>query len=73
MADAVTLLSGERLADDKLNLLGELIDEQDIEPLLKAASSEGDNAEQARQELVAMLMDRHGTSRVLFRSTPATA
>lgn len=50
VADAVTLLlSGERLADDKLNLLGELIDEQDIEPLLKAANSEGDNAEQARQ------------------------
>ncbi|SUI39252.1 RNA polymerase-associated protein rapA [Serratia marcescens] len=70
VADAVTLLlSGERLADDKLNLLGELIDEQDIEPLLKAANSEGDNAEQARQELVAMLMDRHGTSRVLFRNT----
>lgn len=70
VADAVTLLlSGERLADDKLNLLGELIDEQDIEPLLKAANSEGDNAEQARQELVSMLMDRHGTSRVLFRNT----
>ncbi|CAI1692233.1 RNA polymerase-associated protein RapA [Serratia entomophila] len=70
VADAVTLLlSGERLADDKLNLLGELIDEQDIEPLLKAANSDGDNAEQARQELVTMLMDRHGTSRVLFRNT----
>ncbi|MDU7769308.1 MAG: RNA polymerase-associated protein RapA, partial [Serratia marcescens] len=66
---AVFLLSGKRLADDKLNLLGELIDEQDIEPLLKAANSEGDNAEQARQELVSMLMDRHGTSRVLFRNT----
>ncbi len=70
VADAVTLLlSGERLADDKLNLLGELIDEQDIEPLLKAANSDTDNSEQARQELVTMLMDRHGTSRVLFRNT----
>jgi ATP-dependent helicase HepA len=70
VADAVTLLlSGERLADDKLNLLGELIDEQDIEPLLKAANSDGENSEQARQELVTMLMDRHGTSRVLFRNT----
>ncbi len=70
VADAVTLLlSGERLADDKLNLLGELIDEQDIEPLLKAANSNSDNSEQARQELVTMLMDRHGTSRVLFRNT----
>ncbi len=70
VADAVALLlSGERLADDKLNPLSDLIGEQDIEPLLKAANSEGDNAEQARQELIAMLMDRHGTSRVLFRNT----
>ncbi|MGL6018364.1 MAG: RNA polymerase-associated protein RapA [Gibbsiella quercinecans] len=70
VADAVALLlSGERLSDEKLNLLGELIDEQDIEPLLKAANSDGANAEQARQELVTMLMDRHGTSRVLFRNT----
>ncbi|CFQ48930.1 ATP-dependent helicase HepA [Yersinia frederiksenii] len=70
IADAVTLLlGGERLADDKLNLLGELINEQDIEPLLKAANSQSDDSEAARQELVTMLMDRHGTSRILFRNT----
>ncbi|BFI63642.1 RNA polymerase-binding ATPase [Yersinia pseudotuberculosis] len=70
IADAVTLLlGGERLTDDKLNLLGELIDEQDIEPLLKAANSQSEDSEAARQELVTMLMDRHGTSRVLFRNT----
>lgn len=70
VADAVTLLlNGERLADDKLALLGELIEAQDIKPLLKTANSGGDNAEQARQALVTLLMDRHGTSRVLFRNT----
>lgn len=70
IADAVTLLlGGERLTDDKLNLLGELIDEQDIEPLLKAANSQSEDSEAARQELVTMLMDRHGTSRILFRNT----
>ncbi|MBD8453441.1 RNA polymerase-associated protein RapA [Serratia rubidaea] len=70
VADAVTLLlSGEHLANDKLNLLGELIEEQDIEPLLQAANGDGENSEAARQELVTMLMDRHGTSRVLFRNT----
>lgn len=70
VADAVALLlSGERLTDDQLNLLGELIDEQDIEPLLKAANSNSDNRQQARQELVTMLMDRHGTSRILFRNS----
>lgn len=70
VADAVTLLlSREPLADEQLNLLSELITEQDIEPLLKAANSNTDHSEQARQELIAMLMDRHGTSRVLFRNT----
>lgn len=70
IADAVTLLlGGERLADDKLNLLGELIAEQDIEPLLKAANSQSEDSEAARKELVTMLMDRHGTSRILFRNT----
>ncbi|CNH83087.1 RNA polymerase-associated protein RapA [Yersinia pekkanenii] len=70
IADAVTLLlGGERLTDDKLNLLGELIAEQDIEPLLKAANSQSEDSEAARHELVTMLMDRHGTSRILFRNT----
>ncbi|ANI30901.1 ATP-dependent helicase [Yersinia entomophaga] len=70
IADAVTLLlGGERLADDKLNMLGEMIAEQDIEPLLKAANSDGEDSEAARRQLVDMLMDRHGTSRVLFRNT----
>jgi ATP-dependent helicase HepA len=57
------------LSDDELNTLSDLIGEQDIEPLLQAANSDRDNAQAARQELVDMLMDRHGTSRVLFRNT----
>ncbi|MCP9269123.1 RNA polymerase-associated protein RapA [Xenorhabdus sp. XENO-1] len=71
VADAVTLLlSGETLSNDQQNLIVELISEQDIEPLLKAANSHQDEeSEKARRELVAMLMDRHGTSRLLFRNT----
>ncbi|MCG3470940.1 RNA polymerase-associated protein RapA [Xenorhabdus bovienii] len=71
VADAVTLLlSGETLNNDQQNLIVELISEQDIEPLLKAANSHQDeDSEKARRELVAMLMDRHGTSRLLFRNT----
>ncbi|MGJ0635492.1 RNA polymerase-associated protein RapA [Xenorhabdus bovienii] len=71
VADAVTLLlSGETLNNDQQNLIVELISEQDIEPLLKAANSHQDEEnEKARRELVAMLMDRHGTSRLLFRNT----
>ncbi len=47
VADAVALLlAGKRLSNDELNtLLSDLIGEQDIEPLLQAANSEGDNAE----------------------------
>ncbi|MCC8364734.1 RNA polymerase-associated protein RapA [Xenorhabdus sp. PB61.4] len=71
VADAVTLLlSGETLSNDQQNLIVELISEQDIEPLLKAANSnQEEESENARRELVAMLMDRHGTSRLLFRNT----
>ncbi|MBD2814722.1 RNA polymerase-associated protein RapA [Xenorhabdus sp. Flor] len=71
VADAVTLLlSGETLSNDQQNLIVELISEQDIEPLLKAANSnQNEESENARRELISMLMDRHGTSRLLFRNT----
>lgn len=70
VADAVALLlAGTRLSDDELNTLGDLIGEQDIEHLLQTANSDREGSESARQELVSMLMDRHGTSRVLFRNT----
>ncbi|MFE8152318.1 RNA polymerase-associated protein RapA [Brenneria goodwinii] len=70
VADAVTsLLSGEKATTAELNALGELLDEQDIEPLLKAINSDSEDNQKARQELITMLMDRHGTSRVLFRNT----
>ncbi len=70
VADAVALLlAGNKLNDAELNALSDLIGEQDIEPLLQAANSDRDDAQAARQELVSMLMDRHGTSRVLFRNT----
>ncbi|CDG19072.1 RNA polymerase-associated protein RapA [Xenorhabdus doucetiae] len=71
VADAVTLLlSSESLNNDQQNAIVELISEQDIEPLLKAANSHQDEeSENARRELITMLMDRHGTSRLLFRNT----
>jgi ATP-dependent helicase HepA len=70
VADAVALLlAGNHLTNDQLNAMSELIGEQDIEPLLQTANSDRDGSESARQELISMLMDRHGTSRVLFRNT----
>ncbi|GKW24973.1 RNA polymerase-associated protein RapA [Pectobacterium carotovorum subsp. carotovorum] len=70
VADAVTLLlAGEKAQTTELNALSDLLGEQDIEPLLKAINSDSDDNQKARQELITMLMDRHGTSRVLFRNT----
>ncbi|MBD2810681.1 RNA polymerase-associated protein RapA [Xenorhabdus sp. Vera] len=71
VADAVTLLlSDDLLNNDQQNAIVELINEQDIEPLLKAVNSQQDEeSNNARHELVSMLMDRHGTSRLLFRNT----
>lgn len=70
VADAVSLLlSGDKLDNTSLNLLSDLINEQDIAPLLQAANLDSEESELARTELVSMLMDRHGTSRVLFRNT----
>ena len=70
IADAVTgLLADKALSQDELNMLNDLVGEQDIEPLLQTANSDRDGKLEARQELIGMLMDRHGTSRVLFRNT----
>lgn len=70
VADAVALLlSDHKLDNATLNTLNDLISEQDIEPLLKSANSKGDDCRPARDELISLLMDRHGTSRVLFRNT----
>jgi len=70
IADAVTgLLADKALTQDELNMLNDLVGEQDIEPLLQTANSDREGKLEARQELISMLMDRHGTSRVLFRNT----
>lgn len=70
IADAVTgLLADKSISQDEMNMLSELVGEQDIEPLLQTANSDREGKLDARQELISMLMDRHGTSRVLFRNT----
>lgn len=70
VADAVALLlNGKDLSNDAKNLLGEMMGEQNIEPLLAVVNSAEPRAGIARRELISMLTDRHGTSRVLFRNT----
>jgi len=70
VADAVsTLLADYAISKEEMNLINDLVGEQDIEPLLQVANSDRDGKDDARKELISMLMDRHGTSRVLFRNT----
>ncbi|THD39027.1 RNA polymerase-associated protein RapA, partial [Pantoea sp. R102] len=70
VADAVsTLLADHAISKEEMNLINDLVGEQDIEPLLQVANSDRDGKDDARKELISMLMDRHGTSRVLFRNT----
>jgi len=70
VADAVAgLLADKALSDQQLDLLNSLLAKQDIAPLLQTANSNDHGKMAARQALVSMLMDRHGTSRVLFRNT----
>ncbi|MFS2222978.1 RNA polymerase-associated protein RapA [Pantoea sp. B65] len=70
IADAVAMLLADKtISANEMNMLNDLVGEQDIEPLLQVANSNREGKQQARQELISMLMDRHGTSRVLFRNT----
>ncbi len=73
VADAVsTLLSDKPLNNAEQNALAELLSEEDTEPMFRIINSkksaESDRL-QVRQELISELIDRHGTSRVLFRNT----
>lgn len=72
VAQAVqTLLADKPLNTKEQNDLTELLSEQDIEPWLKVINSKVDETQRrlARQELIDSLVDRHGTSRILFRNT----
>lgn len=70
IADAVSMLLADKtIGNDEMNLINDLMGEQDIEPLLQVANSDREGKQAARKELISMLMDRHGTSRVLFRNT----
>ncbi|MDH2997967.1 RNA polymerase-binding ATPase [Pasteurellaceae bacterium LFhippo2] len=73
VADAVTtLLSDKPLSVQEQNSISELLSEEDIEPMLRIINATDVSEEQrleVRQELISELIDRHGTSRVLFRNT----
>ena len=73
VTDAVaTLLNDKPLSNDEQNSIADLLSEKDTEPMFKVINSEKSKENdrlQVRQELIRELIDRHGTSRVLFRNT----
>ncbi len=70
VADAVTVLLGEQcLSTEQCYQLRQLLDAPDAEPLLQAVNDINQTTTDSRQKLIHMLLDRHGTSRVLFRNT----
>ncbi|MGB0841504.1 MAG: RNA polymerase-associated protein RapA, partial [Pseudoalteromonas shioyasakiensis] len=67
VAEAANQLLGEQGLDDASRAtLKELLKETDITDLL-AKAEQGD--ETARNEILSMLLDRHGTGRILFRNS----
>ncbi|WP_404341058.1 RNA polymerase-associated protein RapA [Pseudoalteromonas mariniglutinosa] len=60
------LLQQQMLNDNSRNTLIELLKETDISALLSQVE-QGD--ETARSEILSMLLDRHGTGRILFRNS----
>ncbi|HEC16201.1 MAG TPA: RNA polymerase-associated protein RapA [Sedimenticola sp.] len=75
VAEAVEkLLSGEPVPEESTQQLLNRLGEEDAAPLLhrlNAPAAAKDQREESRARLIEMLLDRHGTSRVLFRNTRA--
>lgn len=72
VADAVaTLLNDKPLSAKEQESISELLSEEDVEPMFRILNSDasGEQKQEIRQELISELIDRHGTSRLLFRNT----
>ncbi|MDE4004361.1 RNA polymerase-associated protein RapA [Glaesserella parasuis] len=72
VADAVaTLLNDKPLSAKEQESISELLAEEDVEPMFRIINSDASEEQrrEVRQELISELIDRHGTSRVIFRNT----
>ncbi|MCK5818003.1 MAG: RNA polymerase-associated protein RapA [Psychromonas sp.] len=76
IVDAVNkLLNNKALTHKAQNNITELLNEQDVQPLLSIITNYPPDNEQriiAQNELITNLLDRHGTSRLFFRNTRAS-
>ncbi|QBY04877.1 RNA polymerase-associated protein RapA [Thalassotalea sp. HSM 43] len=73
VADAAnSVLAEQGLTSAQQTTLKELIAESDIEPLLLDLQQDDERRDNAKQSLLSMLLDRHGTGRILFRNSRNT-
>ncbi len=74
VADAANaLVEGETLNQEQENTLTALLKESDISAQLTGLNSDNvDEQKNIRQQLLAQLLDRHGTGRILFRNSRNT-
>ena len=71
---AEALASNQKLPESAINSLTELLSEKDISPsirLIQASDVDIEQQQDARNELLQELLDRHGTGRVLYRNSRA--
>ncbi|MCK5894314.1 MAG: RNA polymerase-associated protein RapA [Endozoicomonadaceae bacterium] len=72
LANAVQqLLEAEQLPAEQAEVIAQLVGEE-AEPLLTTLTAENrdqDDYDQAKEQMIRLLLDRHGTGRILFRNT----
>ncbi len=65
------LISGELITDDQKQSLAALLKQDNVDALLDKVN-ETETAEKSREELIELLLDHHGTGRILFRNSRQT-
>ena len=70
---ANTIISGETLDEEQQKILIDLLKESDISQLIQDFNNNNTKiSQQAGQQLLKQLLDRHGTGRILFRNSRNT-
>ncbi len=70
---ANALVEGDKLSNTQESTLSALLKESDIRSqLVELNSEDGEKRKNIRQQLLAQLLDRHGTGRILFRNSRNT-
>ncbi len=75
VADAARLIiSGERLSDKEQQSLKALLKQDNVEQLVAVINdtTQPEQSDRARDELIGLLLDHHGTGRILFRNSRQT-